>query len=161
MQQIHIIHLKRRNILRTLLSEKISYQTNIWQAKGNHLQDIKTRKVEFTYEKFLQDIQSRKVELTCEELLTGFKTIKCLEDEFDNKFCSHPLLTIYYEDLVSRLQAEFERITNFLELPFNNPTTQYLKLNSEKLSTLIVNYEELKKEFSNTEWISFFEEEEN
>jgi LPS sulfotransferase NodH len=145
-QQVHVIHLKRRNILRALLSGKISHKTNIWQAtKASHLQDIQGRKVEFSYE----------------ELATGFKAIRCLEDEFDDKFSSHPLLTISYEDLVSKSEAVFESITNFLELPFNSPKTRHIRLNPEKLSTLIVNYEGLKKEFSDTEWAHFFEEEEN
>ncbi|GAB4430082.1 MAG: hypothetical protein Fur0044_27770 [Anaerolineae bacterium] len=160
MQQLHVIHLKRRNILQTLLSKKISQQTKISKAtKGNQLKDIQKRKVELSYEDYLQDIRGRKVEFTYEELVTEFKTLTSLEAEFDNKFRSHPILTIYYEDLVSRLNPEIEKITNFLGLPFYNPKSEYIKLNPENLSTLIANYESLKREFSGTEWSHFFEEE--
>lgn len=159
-QHIHVIHLKRKNILQTLLSKKISHQTKISKAtRGNQLKDIQKRKVELSYETYLQDIQERKIEFTYEELLTEFKTLKSLEAEFDDKFRSHPILTVYYEDLVSRLNIEMETITNFLELPFYHPKSQYVKLNPENPSTLIANYESLKREFSGTEWAQFFEEE--
>ncbi|NJN94861.1 MAG: sulfotransferase [Anaerolineales bacterium] len=160
MRQVQVIHLKRKNILQTLLSKKISQQTKIAKAtKGNQLKDIQKRKVELSYETYLQDIQERKVEFTSEELVTEFNTLKRLEAEFDDKFRSHPLLTVYYEDLVSRLNAEMETITNFLGLPFYPPKSQYVKLNPENPSNLIANYESLKREFSGTEWAQFFEEE--
>lgn len=160
MRHVHVIHLKRRNILQTLLSKKLSQQTKISKATtGNHLKDIQKREVELSYETYLQDIQERKVEFTYEELVAEFNTLKNLEAEFDDKFRSHPLLTVYYEDLVSRLNSEMETITNFLGLPFHHPKSQYVKLNPESPSTLIDNYESLRKAFSGTEWAQFFEEE--
>lgn len=145
MPQLHVIHIKRRNILRTLLSGKISLKTEKWEAtNASHLLDIASRKVEFT----------------TTELTKRFKKTRSLEEEFDDKFRLHPLLTVYYEELVRQPDAEFEKITDFLGLPFHKPTTQYLKMNPEKLSTLIANYDDLKREFLGTEWASFFEEEE-
>lgn len=145
MPQLHVIHIKRRNILRTLLSGKISLKTEKWEA---------------TNEGHLLDIASRKVEFTTAELTRRFKKTRSLEEEFDDKFRLHPLLTVYYEELVRQPNVEFEKITSFLGLPFHKPTTRYFKMNPEKLSTLISNYEDLKREFSGTEWASFFEEDE-
>ncbi|GIK37669.1 MAG: hypothetical protein BroJett011_15020 [Chloroflexota bacterium] len=145
MQQLHVIHLRRRNILRTLLSRKISRKTEKWEA---------------TNAGQLLDLQSRKVEFTRDELVDGFEKIRGLEEEFDDKFRLHPGLTVYYEELVRQPDAEFEKITDFLGLPFYKPTTRYLKMNPEKLSTLIANYDDLKREFLGTEWASFFEEDE-
>ena len=145
MEQLYVIHLKRRNTLRTLLSQKIYARTKVLQRrKGSPLLDIESRKVAFTYER----------------LVKNFSAIKSLEDEFDDKFRLHPVLNVHYEDLVASPDSEFEHITNFLGLPFSRPRTHFAILNPEKLSVLLLNYEQLKKEFSGTEWAHFFEEKE-
>src|SRR3972149_4021192 len=74
LQQLHIIHIKRRNFLRTLLSRKISKKTNVWhKLEGDPSLSVESRRVEFTYE----------------ELETKFERLRNLESEFDGKFRSH------------------------------------------------------------------------
>jgi LPS sulfotransferase NodH len=142
-QELYIVHLKRRNILRAFLSQKIALKTNVWENTGT---------------KRLQNIDSRMVKFTVAELREEFETIKRLEQKFDQRFGQHPILVVYYEDLVSNPQEEFHRITDFLNLPFYPPKTWHTRQNPETLPQLISNYEQLKKEFSGTEWEDFFEE---
>ncbi|MCB0163914.1 MAG: hypothetical protein KDI79_06805 [Anaerolineae bacterium] len=140
---IYILHLKRKNILRNLVSQRIAKKTGIWET--------------FDDRRF-KGVSKRQVKFTFEELIAGFETIRNLENEFDEKFSDHPKIVLYYEDLVKSPDEEFSSITDFLDLDYFAPKTQYLKQNPENLSQLIRNYDELKSRFSNTEWSGFFED---
>jgi hypothetical protein len=68
------------------------------------------------------------------------------------------MIEVYYEDLVSKPQTEFRKITDMLNLKFCIPKHKNRKQNPERLSDLILNYESIKKSFAKTEWSQFFEE---
>ncbi|MCB0210080.1 MAG: sulfotransferase [Anaerolineae bacterium] len=144
MPELHVIHLQRKNTLRTIVSEKIARKTGHWKTITQQAQ---------------LGIVDRRIELDYADLKQRLETIKRLSAEFDEKFATHPKLSVYYEDLVSRPDSEFGKVLEFLGLPFYPPQTQRLKQNPERLSRLIVNYEQLKDEFADTEWASLFDEE--
>lgn len=143
LKDLHVIHLKRKNILRTLLSRKIAGKQDIWGVTKSRPSNAVAEKV---------------VELSVEELRSGFEGTKNLEKKYERMFNAHPGLTIYYEDLVKSSEREMSIIAAFLGLEFVAPTTRLKRQNPEKLPQLIRNYEELKNVFSNTEWAPFFED---
>lgn len=143
LKDVHIIHLKRRNILRTVLSKKIADLTDTWVNKNGNRNDASN---------------SKKVLLSEDELYKAFERTRAWESEYEEKLRSRPLIDVYYEDIVAGPKEEFRKITDFLGLQPVSPKTKLKKQNPEKMNDLIVNYEELKKRFTGSEWEPFFEE---
>lgn len=142
MENLCIIHLKRRNILRAVLSKRIAELSNTWVDKNKNKDG--------TFNK--------KVYLGEEELISAFERTKGWEQEYRLKFHSHPFVEVFYEDIVAAPDQEFNKITDLLQLPFVSPKTTLQKQNPEKMCDLILNYKEIKEIFKNTEWAHFFEE---
>ena len=142
MEHLSVIHLKRRNILRTVVSEKIALDQGIWLDRSS--KDLpKPRK---------------RIHLSIAEAERAFSLTKLRELEGDRRFGDHALLDVYYEDLVCEAQANFRKVTEFLNVPFVEPITHLRKQNPEPLTNLLVNYDELRSAFSGTEWQNFFDD---
>lgn len=108
MQDLHVIHLKRHNIFRTLVSRKIAGIQNTWTSE-----DVVT-----THRN-----SSIQVSFTSDELVKSFEETRRWEMEGDNLFREHPMITIWYEDLVTDLDVTFRRITDFLGVRYVHPET--------------------------------------
>lgn len=143
MDDLHVIHLQRKNVLRTLLSRQIATATNTWGI---------------TTDKDRSTIEDRRMQLDPETLREQFEQTHNWQVEFDALFSSHPKITLIYEDIVADSDAEFKKVTEFLELPFVKPKIGLKRQNPEPLSDLIANYEELKSYFADTPWKVYFEE---
>jgi len=142
MNNLYVIHLKRRNILRSLVSRKIAGMKDQWKTTSNDVDNIDDKAVTFSVE----------------ELEEAFSETREWERNGDERFKNHPMHSVYYEDLVNNPEATFGTITDFLDLHSVVPETKLKKQNTEKLRDLVKNYDELKLAFSKTEWESFFEE---
>jgi LPS sulfotransferase NodH len=140
---LRIIHLKRRNTLRALISRKIAVAQGVWTVS---LSDPP------------KDNENKAVTFTVQELEAGFRETKRWVQFGDEKFKAYPMLTVYYEDLVNDPETVFRKITDFLGVRFVSPRTDLKKLNPEKMRDLVTNYAELKSAFQGTEWQAFFEE---
>lgn len=143
MDGLHVLHLKRRNVLRTLISREIATNQGVWKTSDPGSFDQARRK---------------QVSFTVDELATGFAKTRQWERDGDALFRDHPLLSIHYEDLVADTEATFRRVTDFLGVPFVQPRTSLVRQNPETVRDLVSNYEELRAAFSGTEWEPFFEE---
>jgi LPS sulfotransferase NodH len=140
---LHVIHLKRKNILRTLLSRKIAGIQGVWMVESRGRAGVRPRKA---------------VSFTVEELSDGFTQTRNWENTADDRFHHHPMLTLYYEDLVDDPEATIRAATRFLGVGDAEPRTTLIRQNPEALSELITNYRELKEAFEGTEWQEFFDE---
>lgn len=141
-KDLHVIHLKRRNILRSIISGRIAKDQGVWYSTGGRPKEPVRKKVNYTKDE-LEDL---------------FIQTQEWQNKGDQMFHDHPLLNIYYEDLTQNLETEFSRITDFLGVKRIKPKTILKKQNPEKLSSLIENYDELKNDFTGTEWYSYFED---
>jgi LPS sulfotransferase NodH len=139
---IHVIHLTRRNILRTLVSRKIATIGDSWT--GTRFDTAGPA--------------GKRVTLTIEELNEGFRQTREWEQAAEARFREHPLLHVTYEELVQDPRATSARLTDFLGVSFNEPRTGLRQQNPEGLRKLLSNYEELKKSFAGTPWQAFFDE---
>ena len=140
LKNLKIIHLKRKNILKTLVSKKIAENTGCWESEKNII-----------------DKKKKQLYINYEELEKGFQITKNWEKQGDLMFEKHHKIIVHYEDIVDSPVNFFIDISNFLNLPVQKLNTKLKKQNPEKLSELIINYEELKKKFGKTEWGHFFE----
>ena len=143
MKDLYIIHLKRRNILRTLLSLKLALQSEKWVKYDSQKND---------------DMMSKTVSFDFDSLETGFNQTRQWEIEGDEMFNDHPKLTIYYEDLVESPEETVKKVTDFLGLPPCQTRTYLVRQNPENSSDLIENYKELKEGFSGSPWELFFDD---
>jgi len=142
MENLCVIHLKRRNIFRTLVSKKIADLEDIWTRKtSDGLDSRKNRTVSFTVQEVDDDI----------------RRTRSWEKEASENFRNHPLLDVYYEDLVAN-RIEFKRVTEFLGVRYGRPHTRLIKQNPGKLSDLVSNYDELKTQSQDKEWRHFLDD---
>ena len=142
MNDLHVIHLKRRNILRTLLSRKLAETNDVWLTTNSGSKD---------------SVSSKQVFFTVKELTEGFEQTRQWEQNGDDMFRDHNVLSVYYEDLVCDADSNFNKLTDFLGVVYVKPQTNLKRQNPERICDLISNYEELRVAFTGTQWQTFFE----
>ena len=142
---LRVIHLKRDNILHTLVSYKLAAQTNDWIRLQKHRSTQRGKSV-------------MSVSFTPEELASGFEQTRIWQRSADERFPKTSVLTVTYEDLVADRDATFRRICAFLKVAYRPPKTYLLKQNRQTMRQTVSNYDELKSAFAATEWASFFDE---
>jgi len=144
MADLSVIHLKRKNLLRTLVSRKIAGVEDVWLSMSEHNPRSSAGHVNISF--------------TVDELTDLFRETRVWEESGHRMFCNHPMLTIYYEDLVTDRAKVFRQVTQFLGVSYIEPKTELKKQNNRSLRATIMNYDDLKLRFSSTEWALFFEE---
>ena len=142
MKNLYIIHLKRKNILKTLTSRKIALKQNVWTSR-----DYKEN----------QSSEQKTINFTREELEKGFEMTRQMEEESDILFKGHQIITIYYEDMVDDPEKEVNRILGMLDIKIQPLKSDLRKQNTEKLPELISNFDDLKESFIDSKWASFFD----
>jgi LPS sulfotransferase NodH len=144
-KDLYVIHLKRRNILRTLVSRKFAGLQGQWVATPGGLHA--TNRGHPTVVAFSPG-----------ELDEGFAETRGWELAGEDRFRDHPLLTVHYEDLVKDTRESLRRVTAFLGVRDVAATTELRKQNTKSLSETVSNYDQLKAAFAGTEWRQFFDE---
>jgi LPS sulfotransferase NodH len=140
LDDIRVIHVKRRNILRTHLSREKAVRSNQWVSLSNERRD---------------DLP---ISLNYEECLNAFIQTKKWEQEYDAFFQESAIREIYYEDLIENTTREMAEVQEFLGLSIEPVAPQTYQQSSAPISNAIENYSELKVRFQDTEWAYFFED---
>ena len=143
-EEIIIIHLTRKNILRSFVSKQIGLKTRKWTENINRPHSL--------------DKHDKKVIMDPKKCLQNFESINAYIDQTENQFKNHEIISVVYEDLDDNKQEEMNRLYNELGLEEMEVSTFMKKQNSEKLSELILNYSELKQDFNGTKWEYLFTE---
>jgi len=139
-KDLKVIHIKRKNILRTHLSRKLAAMTDNWVNTTGGKSDHKG------------------VTLDYEECLRDFEQTREWEQSYDRHFAGHENIEITYEDLALDYASQIVRLQDFLGIMREEVKPQTFKQSSQPLSQAITNYFELKKQFNDTSWGTFFEE---
>jgi len=137
---VHILHIKRKNILKTHLSRAQANQSGSW--------------VNITGKKEAH----QPIELDPQACLKDFEQTRQWENDFDRFFKDHPMKEITYETLSKNYPDIIQEIQGFLGLNSMPVTPQTYKQSSLPLSASIKNFDTLQAYFSNTPWADFFEE---
>lgn len=143
-REIKVIHLKRKNMLKTLLSLEKALITNEWVVIDSDPKSSQTKTV--------------MVSLDYEKCLQYFNRTWESMQEHDRWFDRHPKIDVFYEDLSRDKVGEMLRIQNFLDLEYKTVQSFTVKQSCFSLSESISNYFDLKEKFQNTPWASFFED---
>lgn len=137
-EDLKVIHIKRRNILKTHLSRQRAIQTDNWVNTSGE------RK------------RSAPITLSYEECLQDFEQTRRWEEENDAFFAGHDRLEVIYEDLAADYAAEMKRVQHFLGVTHETPAPETYKQSRAPLSEAIANYQALQAQFSGTPWEAFF-----
>ncbi len=134
---VSIIHLRRENLLKAYVSQKIGEKTKKWTENINNQEVIKDKKV------ILEPG-------ACVEV---FEKISNYENETRERFSSRPnYMEITYEALAKDNQGEMATVFQHLGLPPHIVSAKLKKQNPEPLKNLIANYDELFGYLENTKW---------
>ncbi len=139
-ENLRIIHLKRRNILRIHLSAKRGFRSKQWVNLNGVVED--NRSVSLNYNR-------------CQQIFIHART---REQEYDAFFENNHKIEVWYEDIIANYEQEMIRIQKFLNVKYETVRPLTKKQNHLPLSQAISNYIELKEKFQDTPWATFFEE---
>ncbi len=142
-RDLAVIHLRRRNVLRAVVSRAIAEQRNVWLD----LADAPS-----------VGAGAKSVAISRTELEATFRQTRAWEADGDLRFANHRVLPVYYEDLVADTDATFSTVTDFLGVRFKRPWSGMQRQNPEPLRELLVGYDELRAGFQGTEWAKYFDE---
>jgi LPS sulfotransferase NodH len=136
---LRVLHIKRRNLLKTHLSRRRAAQTDVWTDTSGSSQSIEP------------------ITLDYDECLADFRQTRAWEEEYDARLADHPRIEIIYEDLAGDYETEMRRIQDFLGVPYRRLEPNTYRQSNEPLHQAIANYDELRARFSGTPWEAFFE----
>jgi len=137
-----IIHLTRKNYLRTIVSLEIAMKTNVWYSYGDELSDKKIKRVTLDADKIVQRIEE----------------IRTAENQARLRFNGWDLLEVTYEDLVRNPVQEFDRVTSFLSIAnIDVAAINLRRQNPESLENLVENYNEISSILRKTEFSMLLE----
>lgn len=135
-KNIKIVHLKRRNLLKRYVSNRLagSQKTPTVILERGHQDDNAQQKIVIHVKKCIQDIEA----------------IKQSEIDFANYFAEHPVFDVYYEDLTLSDGQELNKLQVFLGVKPLAIQPKTVKVNSNNLADLIENYDEIKRALADT-----------
>jgi LPS sulfotransferase NodH len=140
LEDLKVIHLKRKNLLRLLVSSKVARKTDIWKQSAELGKDI-----------------DKRVEISAEECLEFFRETLEQQDATDEKFGGKALMQLTYEDLTADFQGQMSSVQDFLGVTPVQLPAKTVKQNPDRLDELIVNYGDLKHALRGSRWESFLE----
>lgn len=125
---LKIIHLKRKDLLKCYVSNRIAGKTQVWsQTKFQKNLSIQAKRI-------MVDPNCFKVYKN--NINRQYAFIK-------ECFKAHPVLELYYEDLIMQPTEELAKILSFLGVKHLGLRTLFNKQNPEDLEELIINYQEI------------------
>jgi len=140
LEDLRVLHLKRKNALRIIVSRKLAEKTGVYYLKKDQKGETNTLKLFLDYK----------------ECLKFFKRLEAQRLKYDSFFKKHKILQIYYEDLVKHKRLSENRICDFLDVKKRPLKCKLARQNTRSLRRIIVNYDSLKRKFSKTPWKRFF-----
>lgn len=179
--ELRVVHLRRVNQLRMLVSLKIVEQTGQWLRHDDLKLKRQTLARKLTpasvaravthpaesvgrIRRFLAPAQGaapeekRALTLSVEECQRYFYKASHQVEHFGGLFEAHPTAALTYEAMVRDPTEELRRIQEFLGVTPAQLSWTLRRQNPEPLRDLVANYEELKAAFAGTPRAEFFDE---
>ena len=138
-RDLKVIHLTRKNRLRTVISLEIAFKTGQWTRSGRP-----------------GALQERRIELEPSKLLRRLEQIEQGEIATRRRFSDRPVLEVVYEDMIRSPHETFNSVGAYLGVEAMKPDKIRLKRqNPESLEQLIINYDEIETVLKNTRFAEF------
>jgi LPS sulfotransferase NodH len=140
-RDLKVIHLTRRNRLRTVISLEVAFKTGEW-TKSGHSGAPKDKRVHLDSLKLLQRL---------EQIEQG-------EAAARERFCDRPILEIVYEDMVRSPREVFASVSDYLGVDGIDPGKIHLRRqNPESMADLILNFDEVEAVLKNTRFAEYLQ----
>ena len=126
--RLKVIHLKRKDTLRSVLSWMIAQknQTYVAHSQGS-----------------LVAAKDKAMRVDPDEMVGWIRRTLGWEEWGDAYFSDHDMLQVTYEAMTENLASEFGRVVEFLNLPPHQPVTSLRRQNPESLGQLVLNLDEV------------------
>ncbi len=171
---LRVIHLRRRNLLRTLVSARIARRTGVWVesrdvALSRTLTGSNLRRALRHPARALAALGRRlrlsraagapaeTVTMSVDDCRTTLNFVRRQEQRYDDYFAEHAKLTLFYEDLVKQPEELFGEIQSFLGVEPRPLEMGLRRQNPQPLRELLGNYDELREALRGTEYEACFE----
>ena len=139
-KDLKIIHLKRQNLLRRLVSHELAVQSGVNMVlEGGPVPEYKSLQLDF------------------EACTRDFDAVRAEEERFAALFADHPVIDVTYERVADPSSGECERILDFLGVPHAPLHTPMVKLGRDDLSESVGNYDELRRQAQGTRYAHYFD----
>lgn len=138
---VSILHLTRRNLLRTIVSRELAILKNEWVKRKDGAGPA----------------ESQTLILSPSQLESQFCEMREWENEVNQLYRHHRILNIEYETLVANTADVMSEVQAFLGLKGQILKSKLKKQNTRNLRDTITNYDELLERFASTEWSHFFD----
>lgn len=135
-----VIHMRRRNVLKSVLSFARAERTGAWEARRVRTPDPGPIALDF------------------DQCRYHFEQNRRWEAECDARFAEHPKLDLLYEDLARDRAGQMRRVYEALGVAPRDVAPATRRQGSKPMSETIANYAELKARFAGTPWEAFFED---
>jgi LPS sulfotransferase NodH len=130
-RDIRIVHLVRKNILKTVLSLETAKRRGLSHATH----EVELVKVQLNPNKLKRNLIRRTKQV----------------DRFRNMFVNKPYLEIAYEDLVANQNGITQNVLQFLDIDdFVTLQTDLVKLNPDTIQDIVENYDEVAETLRDT-----------
>jgi LPS sulfotransferase NodH len=139
-EHIPIIHLQRSNPLKAIISLIKARETGVYTATSQSL------------------VNEQKFKINPTQVLNQLNKLLKEKSQCQSLLRDNPMLNLTYEDLFEDQSPTIQRIMDFLGITdplFHMP--DIVKLNPEKISELLENYEEVKQALSGTRWEKYLD----
>lgn len=169
-RDLMVLHLRRRNSVRMLVSLKIAEETGIWVkaeskvTKANLLKALRhplkaVGRMRWNLQRPEQpkDRRQARVTITLDELFKFSVGTHLTGKQFDKLFREHQVLPVFYEDLVDNREPAFAQVQSFLGVEPESLAVTLRRQNPEPLSELLGNYDELYAELKDSPVAWFME----
>jgi hypothetical protein len=171
---LRVLHLRRRNLLRMLVSLRIARKTGRWAVdrKGTLLSKFRPSnaaraarhplRAADRLRRFIQPGEAAReslrgpITLSEQECRDFFAKVERDSDHYGGLFGEHPQLSLYYEDLQADRRRAFDEVQSFLGLKPRPLAITTRRQNPEPLRELIANYDELYTAFRDGPEAVFF-----
>ena len=143
-KDLKIIHLIRRNRLRTVISLEIAFKTGQWTQSGKvNSGEVKLKRLMLDPPKLVKRL---------EQIEEGEATAR-------SRFYDRQFLEVAYEELVQSPKLVFESVGSYLGVDRIDPDRIRLRRqNPETLQQLIINYEEVAAALRNSRFEEYLEQ---
>ena len=142
-ENLFIIHLIRRNTLRTIVSLEIAFQNQYWFLDKNTIPLI---------------AEQKRIKIDTNTIIDDIDKINEYQKKVRKYFKNNEIDIIYYEDMVQNPQSTIELLRIKLGLDkinYNRIISQ--KQNPESIKDLIINYKEVEDVLNEKGYSSYLE----
>lgn len=170
-KEVRVLHLRRQNLLRMLVSLKLAETTGVFLEDtrrkatfANLLRGIRhpLKAAARLRRRLRPPVVSQKearprVTVSPEELFNFIVRTRIRATNYGDLFNEHPKLTVLYEDMLDRRDHVFSEAQSFLGIEPEPLTVTLRRQNPEPLRELIENYDELYEAFKDTPQAALFD----